>query len=278
VSGARDGAWDGGPVNSHVEVAEVDGGADEARGGVVAGALAREAQPPPRRQRPLHRPAPPPAHSPRPDVGAARQQSSRAGPGDKLVAQNSSEIDEGVPSYVHGQVAEGRQEGEDVREEVDGEPLDVRLHRAAVAVVLALLLRVHLSPPSASSLARRAQKLGKARRGRLLVGRRQVATLAPPMRAARRDTSGRGRRGMDGIGLRGGQVSRLCGHRRAIPRQIIASAGLRPVGMLRPTVTKSGPGSNLQRLGYAYATIKLTQKQKKIVRMGSARVYGRFAV
>jgi hypothetical protein len=79
-------------VNSHVEVAEVDGGADEARGGVVAGALAREAQPPPRRQRPLHRPAPPPAHSLRPDVGAARQQSSRAGTGDKLVAQNSSEI------------------------------------------------------------------------------------------------------------------------------------------------------------------------------------------
>ena len=55
------------PLNSHVEVAEVDGGADEARGGVVAGALPREAQPPPRRQRQLHRPAPPPAHSPRPD-------------------------------------------------------------------------------------------------------------------------------------------------------------------------------------------------------------------
>lgn len=67
----------GGPVNSHVEVAEVDGGADEARGGVVAGALAREAQPPPRRQRPLHGTAPPPARSPSPDDDgtAAKQQS-----------------------------------------------------------------------------------------------------------------------------------------------------------------------------------------------------------
>jgi hypothetical protein len=200
VSGARDGAWDGGPVNSHVEVAEVDGGADEARGGVVAGALAREAQPPPRRQRPLHRPAPPPAHSPRPDVGAARQQSSRAGPGDKLVAQNSSEM-RGVPSYVHGQVAEGRQEGEDVSEEVDGEPLDVRLHRA---VVLALLLRVHLSPPRLRLLPISPRAEAGKGAARTPPCRRQVATLAPPMRAARRDTSGRGRRGMDGIGLRGG--------------------------------------------------------------------------
>lgn len=37
-------------IHIHVEVAEVDGGADEARGGLVAGALPREAQPPPRRQ------------------------------------------------------------------------------------------------------------------------------------------------------------------------------------------------------------------------------------
>ena len=43
---------------------------------------------------------------------------------------------------VHGQVAEGGEEGEDVREEVGGEPLDVRLRRAAIAVALLLL---HLS-------------------------------------------------------------------------------------------------------------------------------------
>ena len=60
-------------MNSHVEVAEVDGGADEARGGVVAGALPREAQPPPRRQRPPHRSAPPPAHSAGPDDDQIKQ-------------------------------------------------------------------------------------------------------------------------------------------------------------------------------------------------------------
>ena len=60
-------------MNSHVEVAEVDGGADEARGGVVAGALPREAQSSPRRQRPPHRSAPPPAHSAGPDDDQIKQ-------------------------------------------------------------------------------------------------------------------------------------------------------------------------------------------------------------
>ena len=70
-----------------------------------------------------------------------------------------------------------------MREEVDGETLDVRLRgggAVAVAVVLALLVQVHLLR---SSLARRAEKLRKARRGRHLVGvSRQVATVAPPSR------------------------------------------------------------------------------------------------
>jgi hypothetical protein len=54
-------------MNSHVKVPEVDGGVDEARGGLVAGALPGETEPPPSRQRPADRAAPPPAHSAGPD-------------------------------------------------------------------------------------------------------------------------------------------------------------------------------------------------------------------
>jgi hypothetical protein len=44
-------------MNSHVKVPEVDGGVDEARGGLVAGALPGEAEPPPSRQRSADRAA-----------------------------------------------------------------------------------------------------------------------------------------------------------------------------------------------------------------------------
>jgi hypothetical protein len=54
-------------MNSHVKVPEVDGGVDEARGGLVAGALPGEAEPPPSLQRPADRAAPAPAHSAGPD-------------------------------------------------------------------------------------------------------------------------------------------------------------------------------------------------------------------
>jgi hypothetical protein len=50
-----------------------------------------------------------------------------------------------------------------VREEVDGEPLDVRLRRAAVGVVLALRLRVHLSVSSSLSSPRGEAEKGAAR-------------------------------------------------------------------------------------------------------------------
>uniref|UniRef100_A0A804QY71 Uncharacterized protein n=1 Tax=Zea mays TaxID=4577 RepID=A0A804QY71_MAIZE len=106
---------------------------------------------------------------------------------------------------------------------------------------------------SASSLSRRAQKLGKARRGRLLVGVR-----SPPWhhRCVQRDATpvDAGAAAWMESGCAGGQVSRLCGHRRAIPRQIkLLRLDFDPSGCYVQLLRKAslGPGSNLQRLGYA---------------------------
>jgi hypothetical protein len=88
---------------SHVEVAEVDCGMDEACGGVVAGALPREAQPAPRRQRPLYRLAPPAAHTPRPDGSKAERINPTA-------AAKPIEMDGKSSSYMDRSRKEGKRE------------------------------------------------------------------------------------------------------------------------------------------------------------------------
>ena len=71
-------------------------------------------------------------------------------------------------AFLHGEVVEGGEEGEDVREEVGGEPLHVRLrlllrrgHHRRVSVHSFPLSRARLLPELAlfrSSLAGRAEK------------------------------------------------------------------------------------------------------------------------
>ena len=151
---------------------------------------------------------------------------------------------------VHGQVAEGGEEGVDVREEVGGEPLDVRLRRAAIAVALLLLL-LHLSRPT----------LRKPAGGASCSARRRRHRHVTPMRAPRREWT-RARRGILGSAASAG-MSRSCGHPRAITRHFKRPSAAGRFEMLRLTVTKSVlPGSDL-RLRCADGEVKPLMNSKQ---------------